>query len=135
MRVVATPPGQSQPSQSSPSLELDNSRTLRKPRDLGNCWAMPSWLGSTDGTQTYRDKRTSRQSHGETGTRSEPPPDQCSFTQVDSHFLDALSCPSPKSLLLRLSFILELSVVGITEPSPSAYPVPLESSPFPSPNL
>lgn len=78
----------------------------------------------------------------EAGTRSEPPPDQCSFTQVNWHFLEALSCPSSHiAPAAQASFLLELPVLG-KELSSSAPPTPdpcssllLESSPIPFPNL
>lgn len=54
------PRGKASPAgQSSPLPEWDGSRALLKPRGLGNRWAMSSWLGSTDRTQTERDRRTS----------------------------------------------------------------------------
>lgn len=104
-RVAATTPqGQSQPGQSSPSPELDNSRALRKPslgayETAGPC--PPGWAVQTG--HRPRDKRTSRQSHGEAGTRAAPPPDQCAFTQVNSHFPDALSCPSPSPVFCPIN--------------------------------
>lgn len=69
-------------------------------------------------------------SHGETGTSSEPPPDQCSFTQVSSHFLQVLSGPSPTPLpAAEAGFPVELPVLGDNGAVPLHLPIPLGVAP------